>query len=140
MAEEIAQGEPHPEVQESQDFVVVLAYTSNDSQIEEDFGRLVEDIKALYTFKQNVRVYALVEEAAGTVLSFIEKPKEPEAPKPGNRVVLSYEPSDADDPKELLRIADSLNVLFDEYPHLKEELTIEPAAQDLLDTARPSRG
>ncbi len=59
-----------------QDFVIVLAYRSTDGEVEEQFGQLVNDIKALYTFKQDVRVYACVEESAAKVLAQIEKPKE----------------------------------------------------------------
>jgi hypothetical protein len=59
-----------------QDFVVVLAYTSPDGEIEEEFGQMVQDIKALYTFKNNVRAYAVIEERAKDVLALLEKPKE----------------------------------------------------------------
>jgi flavodoxin len=60
----------------SKDFVVVLAHTSDDGEIEEDFMKFVQDVKALYTFKNNVRVYATVGEAAQNVLGQVEKPKE----------------------------------------------------------------
>lgn len=60
----------------SKDFVVVIAHTSPDGEFEEDFMKFVEDVKALYTFKNDVRVYATVGEAARNVLSQVEKPKE----------------------------------------------------------------
>jgi flavodoxin len=63
--------------EKSKDFVVVIAHTSEDGEIEESFMKFVEDIKALYTFKNNVRVYATVNESAKNVLAQVEKSKEP---------------------------------------------------------------
>ena len=122
---------------EPQDFVVVIAYRSTDGEVEEDFGKLVEDIKMLYTFKQDVRVWAVIEEAAKEVLSFVETPKEP---KPANRVVLSYEPSDDDDPEELARIAEQLYQLFEAYPKLQEGLTVDPSVLGLIEKTRSTGG
>jgi hypothetical protein len=135
--EGIMKGEPSPEQQEPQDFVVVLAYRSTDGEIEEDFGKLINDVKALYTFKQDVRVYALVEEAAKEALAVVEKPIEP---KTSNRVVLSYEASVNDDPAELTRVGNMLNQLFEAYPRLLDKVVIEPSAQALLDRVRSTNG
>lgn len=62
------------EQQEPQHFVVVLAYTSTDGEIEEEFMQMVQDMKALYSLKENFRAYALVEESAKNVLALVEKP------------------------------------------------------------------
>lgn len=65
---------PEPEnITGPQNMVVVLTYTSEDGEIEEDFGKFVNDLKALYSFKQDVRAYALVEDAADRVLALVEK-------------------------------------------------------------------
>jgi hypothetical protein len=60
----------------SKDFVVVLVHSAEDGEIEEEFMKFVQDIKALYTFKNNVRAYAAVGESAQNVLAQVEKPKE----------------------------------------------------------------
>jgi hypothetical protein len=56
-----------------EDFVIVLAYRSPDGDVEEDFGKFVNDIKALYSLKNDLRVYAVMEEAARGVLTQVEK-------------------------------------------------------------------
>lgn len=61
---------------ELQHFVVVLAYTSSDGEIEEEFGRMVQDMKALYSLRENFRAYACVEESAKNILALVEKPQE----------------------------------------------------------------
>ena len=58
-----------------QDFVVVLAYTSDDGELPDEFLGLIEDMKALYTFKPNMRAYALIEDAATNVLALVEESK-----------------------------------------------------------------
>jgi hypothetical protein len=52
------------------------------------------------------------------------------------RIVLSYEAKDGEDEEKVLEVAEKLNELFDAYPHLKAEVTIEASAQVLLDRAR----
>lgn len=52
------------------------------------------------------------------------------------RVVLSYEAEDGEDEVKVIEIAKKLNDLFDTYPHLKADLTIEASAQVLLEKAR----
>jgi len=59
-----------------QHFVVVLAYTSEDGEIEEEFMKMVQDMKALYSLKDNSRAYACVEESAAKILALVEKPLE----------------------------------------------------------------
>lgn len=58
---------------EPQDFVVVLAFTSTDGETEEEFARLVNDFKDLYSLRDNSRAYGLVEGAAKEVLAIVEK-------------------------------------------------------------------
>ena len=65
---------PHPA--KPQNFVVVLAHTSTDNETDEEFARMVNDLKALYSLRENSRAYALVEEAAESVLALVEKPEE----------------------------------------------------------------
>lgn len=52
------------------------------------------------------------------------------------RVVLSYEGKDGEDEGKVIEVAQKLNELFDAYPHLKTEVTIEASAQVVLDQAR----
>jgi hypothetical protein len=120
-------------VSQPQDFVIVLAYRSLDDDVEEEFGTFVEEIKMLHKFKQDVRVWALVEGAAAEVLAITEGPKEP---KPANRVVLSYEPDNNDDPEELARIAEMLYQLFEAYPKLQESLTVDSSVLGLIEKTR----
>lgn len=119
------QGEP-------QDFVVVLAYTSTDGEIEEDFGRLVQDIKALYTFKQNVRAYAVTEGAAKNVLSKVEKSSN----EPSGRAVLviSYnQPGDTDAAYDKLSgIAMKVRDQFEDEADVKINVAIRETADEVL--------
>lgn len=126
--EGIAKGEPHPE---QKDFVVVLAYTSDDEEIEEDFGKLVNDIKALYTFKQNVRVYAVVEESAKRVLAKVEKQGEPSG---RGVMVISYDLSDDTDESvaRLSRTADTVRDLFKDEYDVRVDVAIRDAADEVL--------
>lgn len=65
-----------PEDQEKpKNVVIVLAYTSPDGEIEDNFAEFVNDVKALYTFKNDVRMYAVIDDAADNVLAQVEKPK-----------------------------------------------------------------
>lgn len=116
-----------------EDFVVVLAYTSSDSQVEEEFGRLIQDIKALYTFKNNVRVYAVVEESAKRVLRQVEQPKE----TPGNKAVMvvSYDlPEDTDEAvKRLHETADAVRTHFSDQEDVKVAVGIRETADSVLD-------
>lgn len=57
------------------DVVIVIAYTSPDGEIEDAFPNFVNDVKAMTTFKNDVRIYAVIDEAAKNVLSQVEKPK-----------------------------------------------------------------
>jgi hypothetical protein len=58
---------------EPQNFVVVLAFTSTDGETEEEFAKMVNDFKALYSLRENSRAYACVEESAQKVLDIVEK-------------------------------------------------------------------
>lgn len=60
----------------SPDLVIVLAHSSDDGEIDEEFMKFVEDVKALHAFKNDVRVYAATGESATNVLAQVEKPKE----------------------------------------------------------------
>ena len=64
----------HDKKDEPQHMVIVLAYTSTDGEIEPEFMRMVQDMKDLYSLRDNSRAYALVEEAAQNVLNLVEKP------------------------------------------------------------------
>lgn len=132
----MAEEDTSPEPKAPQDFVVVLTYRSVDGEIEEDFGRMVNDIKALYTFKQDVRAYALVEESAKNVLALVEKPQGSDQ----TRVVLSYEAKDGESEEQVLSVAKNLNELLDAHPHLRDGLTIDSSAQVLLEKARTVSG
>lgn len=127
---EIVGSESIPE--EPQDFVVVLAYTSSDSEIEEDFGRLVNDIKALYTFKNNVRVYALVEDSAKNVLAKVEKSDK----KPSGRavMVISYDqPDDIDEGyARLTRTADNVRDIFRDEKDVRVDVAVRETADEVL--------
>lgn len=130
----IMKGEPHPDA--PQDFVVVIAYTSSDGEIEEDFGKLVQDIKALYTFKQNVRAYALVDQAAQNVLSKVEKPKG--EPSDKSVLVISYtQPDDTDEAfGKLSRTADKVKELFEDEPDVQINVAIRESADEVLNVFR----
>lgn len=58
-----------------QQMVIVIAYDSEDGEIEDSFANFVNDVKAMSTFKNNVRIYAVVEDAAKNVLAQVETPK-----------------------------------------------------------------
>lgn len=62
---------------EPQNFVVVIAYESEDGDIPEEFMQMVEDLKGLYKLqdKPNTRMYAVVEESAKNVLAQVERPR-----------------------------------------------------------------
>lgn len=53
--------------------VIVIAYDSPDGEIEDNFANFVNDVKAMSTFKNNVRIYAVIEDAAKNVLAQVEK-------------------------------------------------------------------
>lgn len=55
-------------------FVLVLAYESDEGDIPDEFMAMARDIKALFSLKKNMRMYAVVEEAANNVLAQVEKP------------------------------------------------------------------
>jgi hypothetical protein len=55
-------------------FVVVLAYNRTDEDTSEEFVKMVEDFKALFSLRDGMRAYALVDDAASEVLSVVEKP------------------------------------------------------------------
>lgn len=128
-SKDIQQGE---EQDGPQDFVVVLAYTSTDGEIEEDFGRLVQDIKALYTFKQNVRAYAVTEGAAKNVLSKVEK----SSSEPSGRAVLviSYnQPGDTEAAYDKLsQTAGKVRDLFKDEADVKVNVAIRETADEVL--------
>jgi hypothetical protein len=117
---------------EPQDFVIVLAYTSTDGEVEEEFGKLVEDFKALYTFKQNMRAYALVEEAAKNVLAKVEKSSK----EPSGRavMVISYDqPDDIDEGyARLTRTADNVRDLFKNEKDVEVKIAIRDVADEVL--------
>lgn len=121
-----------PDEQEPQDFVVVLAYTSTDGEIDENFGRFVNDIKALYTFKDNVRAYALVEEAAKNVLRKVEKPKEGSSNK--TVLVISFDnPEDADDAaRKLQTVAENVRPQFEGLPDVDIRIGVRDVADEVL--------
>lgn len=125
--------EPEAEIEGPQDFVVVLAYTSTDGEIEEDFGRLVNDIKALYTFKNNVRAYAVVEDTAARVLRAVEKPAE----APGNKavMVISYDqPGDVDEAVERLHdTANKVRAQFEDQDDVQVRIGIREVADSVID-------
>lgn len=130
-SQDIQQGEPE-EQGKPQDFVVVIAYTSMDGEIEEDFGRLVQDIKALYTFKQNVRAYALIEQAAKNVLAKVEK----QTTEPSGRgvLVISYDlPEDTDEAYgRISRTADKVRGLFEDETDVKVTVAVRESADEVL--------
>lgn len=115
-----------------QDFVVVLAYTSTDGEIDENFGQFVQDIKALYTFKDNVRAYALVEGAAKRVLSKVEKPEG----EPTNKaaLVISFEqPGDTDKAIEKLSgVVERVRDIFKDEPDVEVRVAIRESADEVL--------
>lgn len=129
----ITYGEPHPEEpQEPQDLVIVLACTSTDGTIDEEFGKYVNDIKALYTFKDNVRAYMLVEQAAQNVLAKVEK----SGKEPSGRgvMVISYDLSDDTDEAvaRLSRTADTVRDLFKDEHDVRVDVAIRDAADEVL--------
>lgn len=125
--------------EEPQDFVVVLAYSSRDGEVEEDFGKLVEDIKMLYTFKNNVRVYAVVEQAAKNVLSKLEKSSK----EPSGRavMVISYDQADNIDEgyARLQRMADNVRDIFKDEKDVKVDIAIRESADEVLRVFEESR-
>lgn len=130
--------EPVPEG--PQDFVVVLAYTSDDGEVEENVGKLVEDLKALYTFKTDLRVYVAVEDAAKRILAKVEKPKH----NPSNRgtLVISYELSDDVDESyaRIARTADTVRDLFKDEPDVKVDVAVRESADEVLGVFGRSEG
>jgi exo-beta-1,3-glucanase (GH17 family) len=70
----MAKVEDEAALSEPQDYVVVFTYSSEDGSVEEEFAKMIEDVKALHSFKQNVRVYAVSGESAKNVLAQLEKP------------------------------------------------------------------
>lgn len=122
---------PEPPFPGPRDFVVVLAYTSDDGEIEETFGQLVQDIKALYTFKTNVRAYALVDRAAQNVLSKVEKPKEST-----NRAVMVIswpQPGETDEAfQKLSEAADKVRPMFEAEEEVRVDVAIREAADEVL--------
>lgn len=115
-----------------QDFVVVIAYTSEDGEVEEDFGRFIQDVKALYTFKQNVRAYAVVDQAARNVLSKVETSSK----NPSGRgvLVISYNlPTETDEAYERIsRTADTVRDLFKNEEDVKVSVAVREAADEVL--------
>ena len=116
-----------------EDFVVVLAYTSPDAEIEVEFGQLVQDIKALYTFKNNVRVYAVVQDSAKRVLRQVEQPKV----APGNKAVMvvSYDlPEDSDEAvRRLQATAEAVRTHFEGQEDVTVSVGIRETADSVLD-------
>lgn len=55
-------------------FVIVLAYESDEGELPDEFVEMARDIKALFSLKDNMRMYALVEESANNVLAQVEEP------------------------------------------------------------------
>jgi hypothetical protein len=137
----IAKGEPHPEQEQTEphDVVIVLASTSTDSSADEEFGKYVEDIKALHTFKDNVRGYLLVDQAAKNVLAKVEKPAEGVS---GRAVmVISFDqPEDTDEAvAKLAKTADTVRDLFKDEHDVRVDVAIREVADEVLG-AFPSRG
>lgn len=114
------------------DFVVVLAYRSSDEEIEEDFGKLVEDIKMLYTFKNDVRVYAVVDESAKKVLSKVEKTSK----EPSGRavMVISYDQPEYLDEgyARLQRTADNVRDIFKDETDVRVDVAVRDVADEVL--------
>ena len=54
--------------------MIVLAYESDEGDIPEEFINMANDIKALFSLKKGMRMYAVVEESANKVLAQLEKP------------------------------------------------------------------
>ena len=125
--EEGQEGEP-------QDFVVVIAHTSTDGEVEEGFGKMIQDIKALYTFKNNVRAYGLVDDAAKDVLSKVEKPSGGTLNK--TVMVISYDmPEDGDIDEgyaRLTRTADKVRDLFKDEPDVRVDIAVRDIADEVL--------
>lgn len=123
---------PSEEANGPQDFVVVIAYTSEDGEVEEDFGRFIQDVKALYTFKQNVRAYAVVDQAAKNVLAKVEKTDT----KPSGRgvLVISYDlPAETDEAyARISRTADTVRDLFKDEEDVKVSIAVREAADEVL--------
>ena len=63
-----------PEEPKFNQFVIVLAYESDEGDIPDDFIAMANDIKALFSLRKNMRMYAVVEESANNVLAQVEKP------------------------------------------------------------------
>lgn len=130
----IAKGEPHPEPEQTEphDVVIVLASTSTDSSADEEFGKYVEEIKALHVFKDNVRGYLLLDQAAQNVLSKVEKP---EGGVSGRAVmVISFDqPEDTDEAVEKLQaISNDVRQHFQDQPDVKVDIAIREVADEVL--------
>ena len=123
---------PNPEPPVGQDFVVVLAYTSTEPEVEENFGKLVQDLKALYTFKNDVRAYALVQDAAKNVLAKVEKSGN--APSGRAVLVISFDQPDEFDEaiEKTSGIADKVRSLFAEEHDVRVNVAIREAADEVL--------
>jgi hypothetical protein len=130
--EGIAKGEPHPDAEGPQDFVVVLAYTAAKGELEDEFVKFVNDFKAMYTFKENMRIYALVEGAAKNVLSKVEK----SSAEPSGRavMVISFDqPGDTDEAIEKMsQAANKIRSLFEGQPDVKVNAAIRETADEVL--------
>ena len=63
-----------PEEPKYNQFVIVLAYESDEGDIPDEFVAMARDIKALFSLKENMRMYAVVEESANKVLAQLEEP------------------------------------------------------------------
>lgn len=65
---------PTPKEEKFNQCVIVLAYESDEGDIPEEFINMANDIKALFSLKKGMRMYAVVEESANKVLAQLEKP------------------------------------------------------------------
>lgn len=125
------ENEVKSEEQEPEDVVIVLACRSTDGGSDGEFAKFVGDIKALYTFKDDVRVYAVFDQAARNVLAKVEKPQE--SSNQAVLVVSFAQPDDLEDaPQKMKDIADTVRPLFENQPDVKVRVAIREVADEVI--------